>query len=233
MQSFQQVRDPLRGADDSPRRRAAPPSRPAAGRRHWCRSRSSRTTNAAGEALDGIAARLAAPFAAGEIGVDLLARQALEAHARLDQAPPQRRPGRRPARARYRPDARGRREAEAGFGLVADLAFGQDAPPDATTVSAASVRHGASSGTLTASAAELHRLFRRQPLRQRARQFAAPRRLVDFGRQTRNRDRRRSAREERGGGASRRPERRRGRPCKRAQKSAPAVRRSAAPHLKR
>ena len=41
---------------------------------------------AAGEALDGIAARLAAPFAGGEVAVDVLARQALEADPGLDQA---------------------------------------------------------------------------------------------------------------------------------------------------
>ena len=39
---------------------------------------------AAGQALDGIAAGLAAPLARGDVGLDLLARQVLEAHARVD-----------------------------------------------------------------------------------------------------------------------------------------------------
>ena len=39
----------------------------------------------AGEPLRGIAAGLAAPFAGGEIGLDVLLRQPLEAHAGLDQ----------------------------------------------------------------------------------------------------------------------------------------------------
>ena len=42
----------------------------------------------AGEALDRVTAGLAAPFAASEIGLELLARQALEPEARLDQAAP-------------------------------------------------------------------------------------------------------------------------------------------------
>src|SRR5262245_12624149 len=41
---------------------------------------------AAGDALRGIAAGLAAPFGGGEIGLDVVLREALEAHARLDQA---------------------------------------------------------------------------------------------------------------------------------------------------
>src|SRR5437773_12378619 len=40
----------------------------------------------AGEALNGVAAGLATPFAGGEIALRVLARQALEAHPRLDQA---------------------------------------------------------------------------------------------------------------------------------------------------
>src|SRR5690606_903951 len=40
----------------------------------------------AGKALDGVAAGLAAPLAGSEIGLDVLARQALETHARLDEA---------------------------------------------------------------------------------------------------------------------------------------------------
>ena len=39
----------------------------------------------AGKALDGVAAGLAAPFAGGEVAVELVARQALEAHPRLDE----------------------------------------------------------------------------------------------------------------------------------------------------
>src|SRR5262245_66639085 len=41
---------------------------------------------APGDALRRIAAGLAAPFARGEISLDVVLRQALEAHARLDQA---------------------------------------------------------------------------------------------------------------------------------------------------
>src|SRR5262245_22265271 len=39
-----------------------------------------------GQALDGIAAGLVAPFARGQVGLEILLRQALEAHPRLDQA---------------------------------------------------------------------------------------------------------------------------------------------------
>ncbi len=50
----------------------------------------------AGKALDGIAAGLAAPFAGGEIGLDILARQALEAHPGLDQGASAARPSASP-----------------------------------------------------------------------------------------------------------------------------------------
>src|SRR5437868_6963443 len=43
---------------------------------------------AAGDALRRVPAGLAAPFARGEIGFDIVLRQALEAHAGLDQALP-------------------------------------------------------------------------------------------------------------------------------------------------
>src|SRR5262245_58497171 len=43
----------------------------------------------AGQPLDRIAAGLAAPFAGGEIGLDILARKPLEAHPRLHQALPE------------------------------------------------------------------------------------------------------------------------------------------------
>src|SRR5580704_6768176 len=40
----------------------------------------------AGLALDGVAACLAAPFSAREIGVEIITREPLEPHPRLDQA---------------------------------------------------------------------------------------------------------------------------------------------------
>ena len=85
----------------------------------------------AGKALDGVAAGLAAPFAAGEIGLDLVARQALEADAGLDQPVAHgalRRDQARPVKTRCaRPESR-RRQVR---GLLDQFGLRQDAAADA------------------------------------------------------------------------------------------------------
>ena len=93
----------------------------------------------AGEPLDRVAARLAAPFAGGEVALDLPRRQPLEAHAGLDQPLATLSLGREEADggvdAVRRPDSNLRH-----LGLVGQLGLGQDAPADRHTVSAETMK---------------------------------------------------------------------------------------------
>ena len=83
----------------------------------------------AGEALDRIAARLAAPFAARKISLDLVARQAFEPDPGLDQPSPRRAdPVQR--KARIHAMAAARQEVEARLRLVEGLAFRQEPQAD-------------------------------------------------------------------------------------------------------
>ena len=89
------------------------------------------TTKRAGEPLDGVAAGLAAPFAGGEVALDVLARQALEAHPRLDQPLADLAAWRDQAERRIDAVRAAGEQAQAGGRLVDQFGLRQDAPADA------------------------------------------------------------------------------------------------------
>ena len=136
----------------------------------------------AGDALHGIAAGLAAPFAGADIGLDVVLAQALEAHAGLDQALAKRLLRRHQADRGVDAVVAARQQPQALRGLVDQIGFGQDAPADRD--------HGVGGEDEGAAqfVIELHRFQRgiglgaRQPVGAGARQLAPPRRLVDVGR---------------------------------------------------
>src|SRR6266545_1643763 len=137
---------------------------------------------AAGDALGGIAAGLAAPFAGGEIGLDVLLGQALEAHAGLDQALAEGLVRRHQADPGMDPVIAPGQEPQALRGLVEQLGLRQYAAAD---------RHDRVGGEdigateLLIDAHLLERGFRlgaRQPVGAGARQLTALRRLVEIGR---------------------------------------------------
>src|SRR5579883_3649749 len=84
----------------------------------------------AGEPLDGIASCLATPFARGEIGIELGAREPLEAHPRLDNAVAARTFRRDERQRGMHAMGAAREEAQTLRGLVDDFAFRQDAASD-------------------------------------------------------------------------------------------------------
>ena len=135
----------------------------------------------AGEALDRVAPRFAAPFSRGEIGVDFLARQALEADARLHQ-PLAGRPARRDQRHRGVDAMRAPREKpQASGGLIRDFAFGQHAAPHADDRVGGDDEAAPEPGALQRHSGGDRRFFRGEALRKRARRLAAARRFVDVG----------------------------------------------------
>jgi hypothetical protein len=131
--------------------------------------------------LRGVTAGFAAPFARGEIGLDVVLRQALEAHACFDQALPVGLLRRHQADRGVDAMIASGQEPQALGSFVDQLGVGQDAP--------AHRHHGI--GGEDVSALQLfvgaHQIERHlglgagEPIGAGARQFSAPRRLVDVG----------------------------------------------------
>ncbi len=150
-------------------RAAAAPSRTAAGRprRSSCPTARARRRR---QALDGVAARLAAPFAAVEIGGFCASVSRAKTTVLSDSRAERRRRARPGAMAVStwwrRPDSRSR-QARAWSAVSA---FGRMRRPTATTVSAASTKRPARAA---------RRPFRAPGARRAARQLVAARRLVD------------------------------------------------------
>ena len=74
-------------------------------------------------------------------------------------------------------------QAEAGVRLAADLAFGQDPPPDRDHRVGRERDERGEVRDLGCARGRSFRLLRRQPLSQRARLLVASGRLIDLGRQ--------------------------------------------------
>ncbi len=135
----------------------------------------------AGDALRRVAAGLAAPFAGGEIGLDVLVGQPLEAHAGLDEALAEGLLRRHQADRGMDAVVAAGEQPQALRRLVEQLRLRQDAPADRD--------HGVGGEDVGAFelVVEPHHgergfgLAARQPRGAGARQFAALRRLVDVG----------------------------------------------------
>src|SRR5262249_26933323 len=83
-----------------------------------------------GDALRGVTAGLAAPFARGQIGLDIALRQSLEAHAGLDQSLPIGFFRRHQADRSVDAMITAGQQTQALGGFVDQLGLGQDAPAD-------------------------------------------------------------------------------------------------------
>jgi hypothetical protein len=104
-------------------------SHKAAGRRHWCRSRPA-SARRCRQALDAVGAGLAAPLARGEIAVDLVAGQPLEANLGLDDLLAQLACRRDQADAGIDPVAAAGEQMQRRRGLVDELGLAENAPAD-------------------------------------------------------------------------------------------------------
>jgi hypothetical protein len=135
----------------------------------------------AGEALNRVAAGLAAPFAACQIGVDFTGRQALEPEPGLDHAAPY---GSAPGdqrKASEDPMAPAGQEIEARLRLVARFAFRQDAQTDADHCVGGKRQARLKVRNVARDRRRGERLFTSQPFSEPARLFAPARRFVDLG----------------------------------------------------
>ena len=133
----------------------------------------------AGDALHGVAAGLAAPLARGEVGIDVLARQPLEAHARLDQAPAELAGGADQDDAGVDPVGAAGEQAQTGGGVLDGLRLAEDAAADADHGIGGDDQRAGKLGLAFRERDRGGRLLVRQPLGEVARRLALLRRLVD------------------------------------------------------